>query len=39
MFGYTFLFSFWLSKPWIRIGIQPKMSDPDPYSVNPGPKH
>jgi hypothetical protein len=24
---------------WIRIGIQPKMLDPDPESMNPDPKH
>ncbi len=23
---------------WIRIGIQPKMLDPDPESMNPDPK-
>ncbi len=22
--------NFWSTKPWIRIGIQPKMLDPDP---------
>jgi hypothetical protein len=27
------------SNPWIRIGIQPKKLDPDPYSINPDPKH
>ncbi len=26
------------SKPWIRIGIQPKMLDPDPESINPDPE-
>ncbi len=29
---------FWSSKPWIRIGIQPKMLDPDPESMNPDPE-
>jgi hypothetical protein len=33
--------NFWLSKPWIRFGIQPKMLDPDPdlKSINPDLKH
>jgi hypothetical protein len=32
-FSYKFFFNFWSSKPWIRIGIQPKMLDPDRYSA------
>jgi hypothetical protein len=28
-----------LDPGWIRIGIQPKMLDPDPESMNPNPKH
>jgi hypothetical protein len=28
-----------LDSDWIRIGIQPKMLDPDPYQSNPDPKH
>jgi hypothetical protein len=35
----SFFFSFWSSKPWIRINIQPKLMDPDPGSMNPDPKH
>jgi hypothetical protein len=27
------------SKFWARIGVQPKMLDPDPESINPDPKH
>ncbi len=27
-------FNFWSSKPWILIGIQPKMLDPDPDEIN-----
>ncbi len=32
---------FWVIKimDWIRIGIQPKMLDPDPYQMNTDPKH
>jgi hypothetical protein len=26
-------------KPWIRIGIQPKMLDLDPFQMNMYPKH
>ncbi len=33
------IFHLWLSKPWIRIGIQPKMLDPDPDQLNTDPKH
>jgi hypothetical protein len=29
----------WLSKPWIRIGNQSEMLDPDQESMNPDPKH
>jgi hypothetical protein len=25
--------------PWILIGIQPKILDPDPNSMDPDPKH
>jgi hypothetical protein len=28
-----------LDPNWIRIGIQPKMLDPDPYQMNTDPKH
>jgi hypothetical protein len=28
-----------LDPDWIRIGIQPKMLDPDPYEMNTDPKH
>ncbi len=28
-----------LDPDWIRIGIQPKMMDPDLESMNPDPKH
>jgi hypothetical protein len=31
--------NFWSSKAWIRIGIQGKMKDPDPYQKNTDPKH
>jgi hypothetical protein len=27
-------FNFWSSKPWIRIGIQPKMLDQNPDSLS-----
>jgi hypothetical protein len=34
--------NFWSSKPldpdWIRIGIQPKILDPDPYQMNTDPQ-
>ncbi len=30
---------FWSSKPWIRIGIQPKMLDPDLDQKNTDPTH
>ncbi len=33
MYRYIF-FNFGSEKPWIRIGIQPKMLDPDPDSMN-----
>jgi hypothetical protein len=33
------VFYFWSSKPWIRIGIQPKMLDLDPELMNSDPKH
>jgi hypothetical protein len=32
-------FNFWSLKPWIRIGIQPKMLDPDPDEMNADPQH
>jgi hypothetical protein len=42
-FSCNFFAIFLTSKPWsrIRIGIQPKMldPDPDPESINPDPKH
>jgi hypothetical protein len=28
-----------LDPDWIRIAIQPKMMDPDPYQMNTEPKH
>jgi hypothetical protein len=31
--GKLLFINFWSSKPWIRIGIQPKMLDPDPELV------
>ncbi len=31
-------FNFWPLKPWIRIGIQPKMLDPDPDEMNADPQ-
>jgi hypothetical protein len=31
-FSCKFYIYFWSSNPWIRIGIQPKMLDPDPES-------
>ncbi len=36
-----FSLNFWSSKPWswIRMGIEPKMLDPDPDSMNLDPKH
>jgi hypothetical protein len=39
IFEQEIFFQFWSSKPWIRIriGIQPKMLDPDPESMNPDP--
>jgi hypothetical protein len=33
----SIFFNFWSSKPWIWIGIQLKMLDPD--TMNPDPKH
>ncbi len=33
------IYTFWSSKPWIRIVILPKMLDPDPYQMNTDPKH
>jgi hypothetical protein len=38
-FSVVIFFNFWSSKPWIWIGIQPKMLDPYPDSVNPDLKH
>jgi hypothetical protein len=37
----AYFFNFWSSKHWIQIrtGIQPKMLDSDPDSMNPDPKH
>jgi hypothetical protein len=35
-----FVLQFLVMDPdWIRIGIQPKMLDPDPYQMNTDPKH
>jgi hypothetical protein len=34
----VFYFQFLVIKPWIRIGIQPKMLDPDPDQMNTDPK-
>ena len=31
-----FFFNFWSLKPWIRIGVQSKMLDPDPDEMNAG---
>jgi hypothetical protein len=36
-FSCDFFLHFWLSKPWIRIGIQPKMLDPDPDQIKADP--
>jgi hypothetical protein len=36
---YINFFNFWLSKLWIRIGIQPKMLAPDPDQMNKDSKH
>jgi hypothetical protein len=33
-----YLIKNWVSKPWIRIGFQPKMLAPDPYQMNTDPK-
>jgi hypothetical protein len=30
--------NFWSLKPWIRIGIQPKLLDPDPDEMNADPQ-
>jgi hypothetical protein len=35
MFPFLRAVNFWSSKPWIQIGIQPKMLDPE--SMNPDP--
>jgi hypothetical protein len=32
-------FSFWLSKPLIRIDVDPQMLDPDQNQINSDPKH
>jgi hypothetical protein len=34
----NFFPNFWSLKPWIRIGIQPKMLDPDPDEMNADPQ-
>ncbi len=39
LFSVVNLFNFGSSKPWIRIGIHPKMLDPDLESMNSDPKH
>jgi hypothetical protein len=36
IFSSNFFSNFWSSKPWIRIVIQPKMLDPDPYQIEYG---
>jgi hypothetical protein len=33
------MYKYLVIKPWVRIGIQPKMLDPDPDLMNTGPKH
>ncbi len=33
-----FIFKFWSLKPWIRIGIHPKMLDPDPDEMKADPQ-
>ncbi len=33
----NFFFNFWSLKPWIRIGVHPKMLDPDPDEMNKDP--
>ena len=38
-FAVFFFLQFLVIKPWIRIGILPKMLDPDPYQMNTDPKH
>ncbi len=37
-FSAVIFFNFWSLKPWIRIGIQPKMVDPDPDEMNADPQ-
>ncbi len=37
-FSCKFLLIFGHQNPWIRIGIQPKMLDPDPYQMNTDPQ-
>jgi hypothetical protein len=39
MFHLQFFLNFWSAKPRIQIGIQPKLLDPEPESMNPDPKH
>ncbi len=39
IFSAVIFFNFWSSKPWIQIGIQPKMLDPDPHQMNTNPTH
>ncbi len=36
-YNYFFSCNFWSLKPWIRIGIQPKMLDPDEVNADPQP--
>jgi hypothetical protein len=38
LFSAVIFFNFWSLKPWIRIGIQPKMLDPDPDEMNADPQ-
>jgi hypothetical protein len=38
-FSCKIFFNFRSSNLWIRIGIQPKMLDPDPYQMNTDRKH
>ncbi len=37
-FSAVIFFQFWSLKPWIRIGVQPKMLDPDPDEMNADPQ-
>jgi hypothetical protein len=37
-FSAVIFFNFWSLKPWIRIGVHPKMLDPDPDDMNADPQ-